>query len=110
MLVLCDTSCSKPQSTESAHFAVDLYMSSVLPLVQSPSPQRVLTLLFTYMHGLCVTSCSKPQSTESAHLAVDLCISSVSPLVQSPSPQRVLTLLLIYACPLCHLLFKAPVH
>ncbi|KAH3734425.1 hypothetical protein DPMN_040865 [Dreissena polymorpha] len=84
MHVLYDTSCSKPQSTESAHLAVDLCMSSVIPLVQSPSPQRVFTLLFTYMHVLCVTSCSKPQSTESAHLAVDLCMSSVIPLVQSP--------------------------
>ncbi|KAH3734431.1 hypothetical protein DPMN_040871 [Dreissena polymorpha] len=123
MLVLCVTSCSKPQYTESSHFAVDLYMSSVIPLVQSPSPQRVLTLLLTYacplcnllfkapvhrecslcclsMHVLCVTFCSKPQSTESAHLVVDLYMSSVLPLVQSPSPQKVLTLLLIYACPL----------
>ncbi|KAH3734429.1 hypothetical protein DPMN_040869 [Dreissena polymorpha] len=108
-------------------------MSSVIPLVQSPSPRRVLTLLLTYacplchllfkspvhrecspccrsMHVLCVTSCSKPKSTESAHLAVDLCMHSVIPLVQSPSPQRVLTLLLTYVCPLLYLLFKAPVH
>ncbi|KAH3734433.1 hypothetical protein DPMN_040873 [Dreissena polymorpha] len=55
MHVLCVASCSKPQSTESAHLAVDICMSSVIPLVQSPSPQRVLTSLFTYMHGLCVT-------------------------------------------------------
>ncbi|KAH3734432.1 hypothetical protein DPMN_040872 [Dreissena polymorpha] len=118
---LCVTSCSKPQFTESAHFPLDLCMSSVIPLVQSPSPLRVLTLLLTYacplcyllfkapvhrecslcflsIHVLCVTFCSKPQSTESARFVVDLYMSL--PLVQSPSPQKVLTLLLIYSCPL----------
>ncbi|KAH3734426.1 hypothetical protein DPMN_040866 [Dreissena polymorpha] len=76
MLVLCDTSCSKPQSTESAHHAVDVFLSSVSPLVQSS------------VHRECSPCC------------LPTCMASVLPLVQSPSPQRVLTLLLIYACPL----------